>query len=180
MDNKRLLRYLRNKDEKGIEYFLIDYKALIRYVASPIVKNSQDVEECVSEVAMRVWDKIDTYDERKSSFTTWLTVITRNTALNKVRKKQEATKAEEINQDLVSALPTPEEEMLAKERRKMIINAVNALPLSEKVLFYRQYYYMQSTAQIAAELGLSERAVEGRLYRIKKKLRIKLGGEIDG
>ena len=29
----------------------------------------------------------------------------------------------------------------------------------------------QSTAQIALELGLTERAVEGRLYRLKRQLR---------
>ena len=42
---------------------------------------------------------------------------------------------------------------------------------------YRKYYYRQSTAQIAAELGTTERAVEGRLYRIKKALRKALGGD---
>ena len=31
--------------------------------------------------------------------------------------------------------------------------------------------------QIAAELGTTERAVEGRLYRIKKALRKALGGD---
>ena len=33
------------------------------------------------------------------------------------------------------------------------------------------------TAQTAAELGLTERAVEGKLYRLKKRLRKSLGGE---
>ena len=37
-------------------------------------------------------------------------------------------------------------------------------------MFYRKYYYCQSTAQIAAELGLTERGVEGRLYRLRQKL----------
>ena len=47
----------------------------------------------------------------------------------------------------------------------------------ERQIFYRKYYYRQATAQIAAEMGLTQRAVEGRLYRIKKNLRDKLGGE---
>ena len=38
------------------------------------------------------------------------------------------------------------------------------------------YFYMQVTRQIGAELGLSERAGEGRLYRIKKKMIKKMGG----
>lgn len=42
-----------------------------------------------------------------------------------------------------------------------------ALPAGDRLLVYRKYYYLQSTAQIAAELGLSPRAVEGRLYRLK-------------
>ncbi|MFR0796033.1 MAG: sigma factor-like helix-turn-helix DNA-binding protein [Oscillospiraceae bacterium] len=46
-------------------------------------------------------------------------------------------------------------------------------------MFYRKYYYLQSTAQIAAELGMTERAVEGRLYRLKKRLRTMLGGDGD-
>ena len=33
------------------------------------------------------------------------------------------------------------------------------------------------TAQIAAELGLTERGVEGRLYRLRQKLRRLLGGD---
>ena len=46
------------------------------------------------------------------------------------------------------------------------------------MLFYRKYYYLQPTAQIASELGMTERAVEGKLYRLKKQLRKMLGGEV--
>ena len=51
---------------------------------------------------------------------------------------------------------------------------------AEQALFYRKYYYLQPTSQIASELGTTERAVEGRLYRLKKRLRGMLGGELDG
>ena len=54
------------------------------------------------------------------------------------------------------------------------------LPSDERALFYRKYWYRQPTAQIAAELGLSPRAVEGRLYRIRQKLRQELGGDFCG
>ena len=55
---------------------------------------------------------------------------------------------------------------------------VELLSKPDRALFYRKYYYRQPTAQIAAELGMSERAVEGRLYRLKKQLRRLLGGEV--
>ncbi|MBR6567822.1 MAG: sigma-70 family RNA polymerase sigma factor [Clostridia bacterium] len=59
-------------------------------------------------------------------------------------------------------------------------NALNKLSRKERELFYRKYYYLQSTAQIARELSATERAVEGKLYRIKRKLRRELGGEANG
>ena len=36
---------------------------------------------------------------------------------------------------------------------------------------------LDKALEIAAELGLTERAVEGRLYRIRKRLQKELGGE---
>ena len=35
----------------------------------------------------------------------------------------------------------------------------------------------QNFTRAAAELGMTERAVEGRLYRLKKRLRTMLGGD---
>ena len=77
----------------------------------------------------------------------------------------------------VYANATPEEALLRREREETLRKALSALPHGERVLFYRKYYYRQSTAQIARELGMTERAVEGRLYRLKKSLRAKLGGD---
>ena len=66
---------------------------------------------------------------------------------------------------------------LLQERQAEVAAAISRLSREEQLLFYRKYYYLQSTAQIAAELGTTQRSVEGRLYRLKKKLRALLGGE---
>lgn len=55
--------------------------------------------------------------------------------------------------------------------------AIAALTYNERHIFYRKYYYMQRTGQIAAELGTTERSVEGKLYRIRKKLQNELGDD---
>lgn len=65
------------------------------------------------------------------------------------------------------------------QRSAALHDALARLGQNDRALFYRKYYYLQSTAQIAAELGMTERAVEGRLYRLKKRLRTMLGGDGD-
>ena len=70
-----------------------------------------------------------------------------------------------------------EDEVLRREQRARLRAVIAALPVQERDLFYRKYYYCQSTAQMAAELSLTERAVEGRLYRLRQSLRQQLGGD---
>lgn len=86
----------------------------------------------------------------------------------------------ELSDDIPSTEPTPEEVIVQQERQTEVNHALRQLPPKERMLFYRKYYYLQSTAQIASELGMTERAVEGKLYRLKKKLRKMLGGEVHG
>lgn len=155
---------------------LLHYGPLMRYIIAPILPNPQDREDCLSEVTLRIWEKIDQFDPRRGSWNAWLTAITRNTALNHARKAL-GSSAEELPEDTPAAGHTPEEAVLQRERQEAVRDALERLPYRDRILFYRKYYYMQPTAQIAAELGMTERAVEGKLYRLKKQLRKMLGGE---
>lgn len=155
---------------------LRQYGPLMRYIIAPLLPDGRDREECLQDAALRAWNSLDTYDPKKGSFTTWLTVITRNTALNFARRRHPET--EELSAHLEAQDSDPQELLLAQERKHTLRKALNELSLADQALFYRKYYYRQSTAQIASETGLTIRAVEGRLYRIKQKLRRELGGAL--
>lgn len=177
MQENTVERLLLEKNEQGMDALLLHYGPLMRYIIAPILQNPQDREDCLSEVSMRVWEKIGQFDGEKGSFHAWLTAITRNTALNHARKAS-GSSAEELSESTPSPELSPEETLLKKERQEALKTALSRLSYKDRLLFYRKYYYRQSTAQIAAELGMTERAVEGKLYRLKKQLRKSLGGEV--
>lgn len=177
MQENTVERLLLEKNEQGMDALLLHYGPLMRYIIAPILQNPQDREDCLSEVSMRVWEKIGQFDGEKGSFRAWLTAITRNTALNHARRAS-GSSAEELSESTPSPDPTPEETLLKKERQEALKTALSRLSYKDRLLFYRKYYYRQSTAQIAAEFGMTERAVEGKLYRLKKQLRKSLGGEV--
>lgn len=178
MNEQEIIKFIKNRDEKGMEELLRHYGPLMRYIIAPILQNPEDREECLSDAAMRVWNRIEQFDPERGKWNTWLTAIARNTALNRARKNAADT-AQEIPPETPSQEISPEESVLEKERHVALNRAINQLSSNEQTMFYRKYYYMQSTEQIASEMGLSLRAVEGKLYRIKKKLRKMLGGEAD-
>ena len=177
MQEKEIIQLIRNRDENGAKELLLHYGPLMRYIIAPILPNAQDQEECLSEITMRIWEKIETYEDSRGNWKSWLTALTRNIALNKARQNRKHWETTEIPEDVPSKEPTPEEVVLRKERQAVIKQVLLEVPAKDRLIFYRKYYYMQSTAQIAAEMGMTERAVEGKLYRLKKQLRKKLGGE---
>ena len=170
---------LERRDEDGINLLIQYYGPLMRYIISPIVADDGDKEACMMESVMKMWDKISLYDPDRGRFATWVTVITRNTALNYVRRKAPLAISDEDLENVVDEALTPEEELIKREQSRALNKALKALPKHTRELLYRKYYYRQSTLQIATEMGMTERAVEGKLYRARKKLEILLGGELD-
>lgn len=177
VQEQEMIAQLLQQDERGMEALLLHYGPLMRYIIAPILPDPQDREECLSEVSMRVWSRVAQFDPARGSWTAWLTAITRNTALNFQRSVQHHSSVQSIPEGTPAPGASPEEAMLRAERSAAVHNALGRLSPGDRALFYRKYYYLQSTAQIAAELGMTARAVEGRLYRLKKQLRRMLGGE---
>ncbi len=175
MTEAELVNKLRQRDRDSLDYLRQHYGPLIRYLIRPILSDERDREEAGSDIELRVWEKITNYDPEKGKFAPWLSALARNVAIDRARKT--APSSEALQENIPAPDSDPEQILLKKERDKVLKEALYRLPYDERLLFFRKYYYRQSTAQIAAELGESERAIEGRLYRIKRKLRLALGGE---
>ena len=186
MDDK-IVALIRSQPDEGLKLLQQQYSGMMRYIVGNILRNQEDAEECISDICMKVWRSIDGYSAEKSRFSTWLTVIARNTALNYLNHKHNIHADKHMKYtDLETHPPgtsapfsaaSPEEAVFRQERAEALKFALSLLSAEERHLFYRKYYYLQQTAQIAAELGMTERSVEGKLYRLRKKLQKNLGGD---
>ena len=174
MTDRELLALYRQDAAKGMERLLGQYTPLLRYVIGGVLRHPQDTEDCLSEVSLALWQKLERYDPDRGTLPVWLTAVARNAALNALQAR---LRRERNLPETSPDPPTPEQEVLRRERTRALRQALAGLKTRDRDLFYRKYYYLQSTDRIAAELGTTPRAVEGRLYRIRKKLQAQLGGE---
>lgn len=172
--DERILELLSAGDQEGITLLQKKYGSMVRYIVRGILPDAQDAEECISDVYLRVWERFSSFDRARGSLAAWLTAVARNAAAD---RRRAARPPDETWDGQAGTAPSPEDELLRRERTRQLKRAVDALGAAEQVLFYRKYYYLQSTAQIAAEMGLSERAVEGRLYRLRRRLQKAMGGD---
>ena len=171
MQEKDIIKLIQARDDRGAEELLLNYGPLMRYIVSPILQSAEDREECVSDICMRVWNNIDKFDSGKGSWTGWITVIARNAAISFGKRSGKYSDIEALDTDLADDSPDPSDELIRKEQAELLKNALSRLSPFEYDLFYRKYYYKQTAPQIARELGITVKAAERRLDRIKGKLR---------
>ena len=177
MTDLELAQLLRTDRDAGMEALLRQYGPLLRYVIGGVLRDPQDAEDCYSEVTLALWQNAERFDPEQGRLSSYLTAAARNTALNhlKARLRRERHQAEPDAE--AADHTTPEQAVLQKERAERLRSAVDRLSDRDRALFYRRYYYLQPVAQIAAEMGMSHRAAEGRLYRLRQRLRQELGGD---
>ena len=162
-----------------IEALLERHGPMMAYVVRGILSDPHEQEECLAQVRARVWERWESYDREKSSPATWLTALCRNAAYDRLRAQaRQRERRGALDETMADPAPGPEEALLQKERLETLSRLLSAMSAGDRALFYRKYYYLQSTQQMAAELGTTARAVEGRLYRIRKKLQKQMGGEL--
>lgn len=179
VDERDMIQKLKDRDQTGMDELLRRYGSMLRYIIGGVLTQHHEREECLNDVSLLVWEGIGSFDPAKGYFSVWLTVIARNAALNRLRSLQRREgKLAEMDPAMPDPAPGPEEQVLRKERAEHLRLAVAGLSAADQNLFYRKYYYLQSTEQMAAELGLTQRGVEGRLRRLRERLRKELGGEM--
>ena len=125
----------------------------------------EDVEETASDVFFALWQNA----ARVHTLKAWLGATARNKAKNRLREaRTDLPLDEEIPRD--SSINIEDDIILSYEHRA-VRNAILSMEPTDREIFLRHYYNMQTVATITAETGMTEAAVRKRLVRGKKKLR---------
>jgi RNA polymerase sigma-70 factor (ECF subfamily) len=146
---------------------------LTKFVMKRIGANSMEVDEIVEETFVAAWRGLQTF-RHKSSYFTWLCRI----ALNKIADyyHDQVNSRSRIVVPLIDAITqkdekslSPEESLALKELRRSVNNCLDLLPPEKRRLLWFRYWKDMSYSEISKLMGISERAVEGQLYRVKNE-----------
>ena len=140
-------------------------------MVSRIVKDKRVAEEVLQDTLLKAWDKIGTYDESTAGLFTWLMVIARHTAIDRVRLKgyqvtQQSVELDAHVHDGEAAAPSAAAVDVASLTADM---DAKYLAVLDKV-----YFEGHSASTAAAALDLPVGTVKTRLRAALKQLRGKV------
>lgn len=124
-------------------------------------------DQVLQDTFVAVYKSFHTF-HNKSTYFTWVCRI----ALNKMADyyRGQVNKNSTLSLDIPAPIISPEEKMSLDELRAQVNNCLNLLPPEYRRLLHLKYYEELSNKEISVRLNLSERKLEGRLYRAKKLL----------
>ncbi|MBP5403357.1 MAG: sigma-70 family RNA polymerase sigma factor [Treponema sp.] len=159
-------------DQKSFARLMTLYKKRIVAIGMSFFKNSVDTEDFVQEVFFKAYTKLDTF-RGDSMFSTWLTRLAYNLAINSVKRRDEYVQLsdDEILKDMSD---TPEEAQIRKITGEAIREAIKELPAQYAVCLDMYFFYDISYAEISNITGLPVNTIKSHIFRAKKILRDKL------
>ena len=140
-----------------------------------------DSHDLTQTTFLRVWQTFDQFQPRGRD-ESWLFTIARNVWRNHIRDMAAAKRASiriplhEASNDSGSSLPRPQDierpllELISKERRAWVIQAIKRLPSQMRHCFLFRYGQGCKTKDIARLMGLSVQSVKSHLHQGRKKL----------
>lgn len=173
MNDEKMITAIKNHSEAAINEVISKYSKLLWSVAGAVLKNigsTQDVEECVADTFIYLWEHPEKYNPQRGKLKTWLSIVARTHAVNRCREiaRRNIVPLEETNFiDQLGIVDT----FLEAETRRALLAAVYALDEPDREILIRRYYYDQKPKEIAFALDMSVKQVDNRLYQTKLKLR---------
>ena len=180
-----LVRRVASGDRQCFELLVRRHERRVFRVAMAVLGNTEDAEDAVQETFIKAFRHIAQF-RGESSFTTWLTRIAVNEALQKRQARKPLQPLDEAGEAGIPRLPkrfepwtaNPEQLYGQQELRQRIETAMQAVPeIYREVLVLRDVEGM--TAEEAAQtLGLTIPALKSSLLRARLMLREALATRI--
>jgi RNA polymerase sigma-70 factor (ECF subfamily) len=133
-----------------------------RYAKS-IVRNSHDAEDVSQQVFAKLFAVIGSYEQRQVPFLAWMLRVTRNVAVDQLRR------ARSIPVQEIHASVGPSEGR-SSSSAGALTDALALLPHAQREVLVLRHFAGLSPAEIAAHIGRSEGAVNGLHHRGRKAL----------
>jgi RNA polymerase sigma factor (sigma-70 family) len=155
----------------------------ILFTLFKITRNKEDAEDAFQEAILNAFVHFGDFN-RASSFSTWLTRISINSALMILRKRRvrpESLIDEPIDGsttfqwEIADRRPNPEQYYIQRENRRRLQSAVSKLPTVYRSVFEIRLRSEGSMKEIAEEAGITIAATKSRLLRARKALHSSIG-----
>ncbi len=175
VDENNYIKELKRGNEDALNFIIDIYLPLVKGITYKVLSKYSDkqlMEECINDIFMAVWNNSKKFNGEKNNFKSWIAKISKFKAIDYYRKISKKVEVPSYDIDLGYKIHV-EDDILNSENKKEIINLINTLDNLDRDIFIMKYFMGMSVRSICKEKGITESAINNRVYRCKRKLKEK-------
>jgi RNA polymerase sigma-70 factor (ECF subfamily) len=171
-----LVRRMAAGDETALGALYDRYSPLLHAVVLRIVGDAADAEEVLEETFWQAWRQAGRYEESRGGLSTWLVMIARSRAVDRVRARRRVREErwDELPEPVADPSDigdSPFESARADELRRIVGRALAGLPAEQRQAVELAYFRGMSQTEIAEATGQPLGTVKTRARLALQKLR---------
>lgn len=179
MRDEALIELFTARSEEAIPALQAQYGAYCRAIAGRILPDERDVEECLNDCLLSVWNAIP--PARPEHFRGWLGAVVRNRAIAIGKKNGKMVpQVEETALELAQSL-SPGGNLQETVEAKVVGEAISAFLRQQKPdrrrAFLLRYWSCESVEEVARAMGWSVSKTKSALFRVRNSLKDYLNKE---
>lgn len=185
MDDQSIVELYLQRDENAIKESRNKYEAYCYRIAMNILSVAEDVEECINDTWISVWNRIPPVIPK--SLKAFLGKLVRDISLSRYRAvhaKKRYNGMELILDELAECIPSEQdiqESLEQKELSGTVNGWLDSLPQEDRVLFVKRYYYGETVKQLSEMQSCTENQMAQKMMKLRNKLKAHLlsGGVLE-
>lgn len=158
------------------------YSGMLNALALRVLSDPADAEEVLQEAFLQVWNQATRYDPSRSSVSTWLVLITRSRAIDRLRTRKVGDRTVAAAHDEKGdphTSPRGASNVLMSERRRRLRGALDEIPVEQRQVLELAFFEGMTQREIAEHTETPLGTVKTRTLLAMKKLRQTLAEEIE-
>jgi RNA polymerase sigma-70 factor (ECF subfamily) len=166
----------RRGDEVAVRGLVNLHAEIAFRTAYLVLRDAAEAEDATQEAFVKALAALDRFRDGEP-LRPWLLRIVANTARNRRRSQgRRVALGERVGREpRPTVTPSAEATVLADERRRAVLAAVDQLPDDDRLVIAGRYFLDLSETEIAALAGVRRGTVKSRLFRARGRLTTLLG-----
>ena len=145
-----LVTALKSGDQSAVAQLYDRYSSIVYAVALRVLGETAAAEDVMQEVFLQLWRNPGAFDSARGSLGAWLSVITRNRAIDSLRKRRPETDLEDVVVSVAPDLASDADRARAAEKVRGVLGA---MPSAQRTALEMAYFEGMSHSEIASKTG---------------------------
>jgi len=175
VDDDALMVLYANGDQEAARALTYRHAPRVLALSRRLLRDIAEAEDVSQEAMLRLWKIAPNWRQGEAKVSTWLYRVASNLCMDRLRKKR-GTNLDDIPEP-ADDKPSVEATMLSKDRATALEQAMEQLPIRQKLAVTLRHIDELSNPQIATIMDISVEAVESLTARGKRTLASLLLGQ---